>query len=165
MSVTRTLGNAYAMSGRLREGLDLLRRALAMLEANGYRRQYATCFLEQLGRALLVKGEIDEAHAFALRALTQARARGERGWEAYSLWLLGDVAARREYASVEVAERHYREAITLATALVMQPLIARPPRARNALRQRCGQERVGAHTLGHSSCDGPRTGTARLDRE
>lgn len=125
MSVTRTLGNAYAMSGRLREGLDLLRRALAMLEANGYRRQYATCFLEQLGRALLVKGEIDEAHAFALRALTQARARGERGWEAYSLWLLGDVAARREYASVEVAERHYREAITLATALAMQPPIAR----------------------------------------
>ena len=136
MSVTRTLGNAYALSGRLQEGLGLLRQAVAMLEANGYRRQYATCFLEQLGRALLIEGEIDEAHALALRALAQARARGERGWEAYSLWLLGDVAARREDADVEVAERHYRDAITLATALAMRPLIARAHRGLGTLYDR-----------------------------
>ena len=146
MSVTRTLGNAYALSGRRQVGVELLRRALAMLEANGYRRQYATCFLEQLGRALLVTGEIDEAHALALRALTQARARGERGWEAYSLWLLGDVAARREYASVELAERHYREAITLATALAMRPLIARVHRGLGTLYDRAAGKSESART-------------------
>jgi tetratricopeptide (TPR) repeat protein len=133
MSVTRTLGNAYALSGRLQEGLGLLRQAVAMLKANRYRRQYATCFLEQLGRALLVDGEIDEAHALALGARAQARARGERGWEAYSLWLLGDVAARREDADVKVAERHYRDAITLAAALAMRPLIARAHRGLGTL--------------------------------
>jgi hypothetical protein len=117
-----------------------------MLEANGYRRQYATCFLEQLGRALLVKGDIDEAHALGLRALTQARARGERGWEAYSLWLIGDVAARREDANVEVAERHYREAITLATALAMRPLIARVHRGLGTLYDRAAGNSESART-------------------
>ena len=146
MSVTRTLGNAYARSGRLREGLDLLRRALAMLEANGYRRQYATCFLEQLGRALLVGGEIDEAQALALRAVAQARARRERGWEAYSLWLLADVAACREHADVELAERHYRNALELATTLAMRPLIARVHRALGMLYDRAAGESEAART-------------------
>src|SRR5262249_21008755 len=103
------------------------------------------CFLEQLGRAFLVTGEIDEAHALALRALTQARARGERGWEAYSL-LLGDVAARREYANVELAERHYREAITLATALAIRPLIARVHRGLGTLYDRAAGKSESART-------------------
>jgi DNA-binding SARP family transcriptional activator len=145
MSVTRTLGNAYALSGRLQEGLDLLRRALAMLEANGYRRQYATCFIEQLGRALLIQGEMDEAYALALRALALARARGERGWEAYSLWLLGDVAAGREHADVEIAERHYRAAIALATELAMRPLIARAHRGLGMLYKRAPGNSETAH--------------------
>jgi DNA-binding SARP family transcriptional activator/tetratricopeptide (TPR) repeat protein len=146
MSVTRTLGNAYAVSGRLREGIDLLRGALAMLEANGYRRQYATCFLEQLGRALLVEGEIDEAHALAARSLAQARERGERGWEAYSQWLLGDVAARRDYRDVEIAERHYHEAITIATTLAMRPLLARAHRGLGTLYDRAAGKGASAHT-------------------
>ena len=136
MSVTRTLGNAYALSGRLQEGLGLLRQAVAMLEANGYRRQHATSFLEQLGRALLLDGATDEAEALAGRALAQARARGERGYEAYALWLLGDIAARRERADVETAERRYREAIGLATELAMRPLIARAHRGLGTLYDR-----------------------------
>jgi DNA-binding SARP family transcriptional activator/tetratricopeptide (TPR) repeat protein len=144
MSVTRTLGNAYALSGRLREGVGLLRRAVVLLEANGYRRQHATWFLEQLGRALLLDGAADEAQALALRALAQARARRERGCEAYALWLLGDVAARRERADVEIAERHYREAIELATELAMRPLVARVHRGLGTLYDRAVAKRESA---------------------
>jgi DNA-binding SARP family transcriptional activator len=142
MSVTRTLGNAYVLAGRLPEGITLLRKAVAMLEANGYRRQHATSFLEQLGRASLLDGALEEAHALALRALAQARGRGECGYEAYALWLLGDVAARRESTGAGVAERHYREAIALATKLAMRPLMARAHRGLGTLYERGGESRL-----------------------
>jgi len=82
----------------------------------------------------------DEAHDLAERALAQARERGERGYEAYALWLLGDVAARREQIEVETADRHYRRAIALAAELGMQPLLARAHRGLGALCRRAGRE-------------------------
>jgi len=82
----------------------------------------------------------DEAHDLAERALAQARERGERGYEAYALWLLGDVAARREQIEVETADRHYRRAIALAAELGMQPLLARAHRGLGALCRRAGRK-------------------------
>jgi DNA-binding SARP family transcriptional activator len=122
--VTRNLGDAYARTGRLPEGLALLRQALAMLESIGHRRPHATVCLDQLGRACLLDGRVDEARELAMRALTQARARGERGFEAYGLRLLADIAAHREELAEDEAEAHYREATALAAELGMRPLIA-----------------------------------------
>jgi tetratricopeptide (TPR) repeat protein len=60
----------------------------------------------------------------AERALALTRERGERGLEASALWLLGEVASRREPPEVEAAVHHYRQALALGDALGLRPLIA-----------------------------------------
>jgi len=166
--VTRNLGDAYARTGRLPEGLALLRQALAMLDSIGHRRPHATSCLNQLGRACLLDGRVDESQDLARRALTQARARGERGFEAYGLHLLADIAAHRDELAVDEAEAHYREATALAAELGMRPLLARchqglgdlyreaglPQRAREHLQQAetMGRE-MGLHDVGRNLSD------------
>ena len=55
-----------------------------------------TCaLLVRLGEARLLAGRLEEAQALAERALALACAQQERGIEAYPLWLLGEIAARR----------------------------------------------------------------------
>ena len=76
-----------------------------------------------LGEACLLAGQLDEASDEATRALTLARERGERGWEAYALWLAGEVAAERK--EEETARQRYHEARALAGELGMRPLAAR----------------------------------------
>ena len=53
-----------------------------------------------------------------------ARERGQRGYEAWALRLLGEIAPRRDPPDVETAEGHYRQAMALAEELGMRPLIA-----------------------------------------
>jgi hypothetical protein len=60
----------------------------------------------------------------ARRALALAREHQERGWEAYALRLLGEVAARRDPPEAVQAERYYHQALTLTTELEMRPLLA-----------------------------------------
>ena len=48
----------------------------------------------------------------------------QRGHQAYTLRLLGDIAARREPPEVSEAEAYYRQALTLADELGMRPLVA-----------------------------------------
>jgi tetratricopeptide (TPR) repeat protein len=65
---------------------------------------------------------LEDALAFAERALTLARERSQRPYEAWALRLLGEVAARRD--AQEHADGHYRGALVLARELGMRPLIA-----------------------------------------
>jgi len=83
----------------------------------------AFCLLS-LGEAQMLAGRLEEAHALAERALALARAHQERGHEAYALRLLGAIAARREPLESEQAEAHYHQALALADALGMRPLVA-----------------------------------------
>ena len=64
----------------------------------------------------------EDALEFAGRALTLARERGQRGYQAWALRLLGEVAARRDLP--ESADGHYRDALALAEELGMRPLVA-----------------------------------------
>ena len=48
----------------------------------------------------------------------------ERGYEAYALRLLGEIAARRDPPEVEPAAIHYCQALALAEELGMRPLQA-----------------------------------------
>jgi len=110
------LGFVYVLSGRVAEGLPLLN------EAQESEKQYQTLIVAHMGEACLLADRIDEASVFADRALTFARERGQRGYEAWALRLLGEVTARRD--PPEHADGHYRDALALAKELGMRPLVA-----------------------------------------
>jgi tetratricopeptide (TPR) repeat protein len=78
----------------------------------------------QLGEAYLLVGNVEDAGACADRAVMLSRMRGERGHEAWSLRLLGDIASYRSGPAEGTAEEHYRTAMALATELEMRPLVA-----------------------------------------
>ena len=122
--VSGPLGYAYALTGRVTEGLSLLSQALQDMEVMG-RGAYHSQVVVHLGEACVLAGRLDEARTFAERALTLTRTRGERGDEASALCLLGDVAAQGHPLDVRRAEEHYRMAMALAEELTMRPLVAR----------------------------------------
>jgi tetratricopeptide (TPR) repeat protein len=60
----------------------------------------------------------------AERALDWSRERKQRGLVAYSLRLLGEIAAQRDAPELEEAAASYQQALTLAGELGMRPLQA-----------------------------------------
>jgi tetratricopeptide (TPR) repeat protein len=78
----------------------------------------------ELGEAYLLANRLADAQGAAKRALTLARQRGERGYEAWALRLLGEIASHHDPPEAESAEAHYRQAMTQAEGLGMRPLLA-----------------------------------------
>jgi tetratricopeptide (TPR) repeat protein len=78
----------------------------------------------RLSEAYLLAGREGDARAAAQRALGLARQHKERGHEAYTLRLLGEIAAREDPLDIGKTENHYRQALTLAEELGMRPLVA-----------------------------------------
>jgi predicted ATPase/class 3 adenylate cyclase len=116
------LGYAYALSGRLSEGVILMEEALAHPEAAG-----TTChplLLAYLGEAHLLTGRRDDAAAVTRRALDLAHRQKERGNEAWVLRLLGDIAAHADPPDLQTAEGYYKQALARANELGMSPLVA-----------------------------------------
>jgi len=117
-----SLGEAYTRSGRMAEGLVLLARAASHTEAIGFIYSHALV-LGMLGAGHLLAGEIVEGDRCAEAALDMARRYRQRGWEAWALRLLGEVAVRGDPLDLAAAERHFREARALAEERGMQPLV------------------------------------------
>jgi class 3 adenylate cyclase/tetratricopeptide (TPR) repeat protein len=117
------LGTAYALSGRVADAVPLLKQALEQTTAGETVNFQALCGLS-LGEAQVLAGRLEEALALAESALAHAHAHQERGNQAYTLRLLGDIAARREPSECERAEAQYRQALALAEELGMRPLVA-----------------------------------------
>ena len=109
--------------GELAEGLPLLEQAVEQSAAMQIVLLH-TLWLIHLSEGYRLAGRLDEAAQTAIRALELARAYQERGHEAYTLWLLGEVAADREPSEIEAAEAHYCQAMALAEELGMRPLVA-----------------------------------------
>src|SRR5262249_41451196 len=112
------LGAAYAHAGRFTEAIQLLTRAAEIASVLG------APILGFLGEAYLLAGRSNEALAIATRAFELSRERAERGWQAWSLRLLGDVRGHGERPDVDSAEDAYRQAVALAGELEMRPLVA-----------------------------------------
>lgn len=122
-AVSSTLGYAYALSGRSAEAIPLLEEAVErpVLTGGGEGQSLRTIWLSE---AYLLAGREADARAAAQRALGLSRQHKERGHEAYTLLLLGEIAAREDPLDIGQAENHYRQALALAEELGMRPLIA-----------------------------------------
>ena len=118
-AVSSTLGYAYALSGRSAEAIPLLEQAIDRATQEG--KSLRTISLSE---GYLLAGREADARAAAHRALGLARQYKERGYEAYTLGLLGEIAAREDPLDIGEAENHYRQALALAEELGMRPLIA-----------------------------------------
>jgi hypothetical protein len=90
-----------------------------------------------LGHALAAAGHHEQALARASEGLDLARCRKEPGYEAYTLWLLGETLGRLGGDDAR-AERSYEEALRLATGLGMRPLAAHCHHGLGALARRRG---------------------------
>jgi len=121
--VSSTLGNAYACSGRSAEAIPLLEEAVER-PALGATQEGKSLRTISLSEAYLLAGREADARAAAQRALGLARKHKERGYEAYTLRLLGEIAARENSLDIGNAENHSRQALALAEELGMRPLIA-----------------------------------------
>ena len=99
-----------------------------------------------LGEGARECGLPKEATRWAGEALRLARARKERGDEAWALRLLGDLASDRE--QLPESERHYSDALALADTLGMRPLIAHCHAGLGLLSRRAGALDRARHELG-----------------
>jgi class 3 adenylate cyclase/tetratricopeptide (TPR) repeat protein len=118
-----SLGHVYAWSGRIGEGVSCLQQALTAYESAGIG-YYHSLSVEQLGEAYLLADQVENARACADRAVMLTRGRGERGFEAWALRLLAEIASYHGRPDVATAAAHYGAAMTLASELEMRPLVA-----------------------------------------
>jgi tetratricopeptide (TPR) repeat protein len=110
------MGSAYAAVGRIDEAISLLEHAAEIAAALG------APVLGFLAEAYLAAGRVDAARAAAGRAVRLALDQREHGWAAWTLRLLGDIAART--GSDQEAPEQYGRALGLAEGLGMRPLAA-----------------------------------------
>jgi tetratricopeptide (TPR) repeat protein len=118
-----TLGAAYTLAGRSADAKALLTEAMQQTIATEMAGFQTLCSLP-LADAHLLSGHLEDALALTKRTLALAHEYQERGTQAYALRLLGDIAVCREPLEVTPAAEHYRQALTLAEALGMRPLVA-----------------------------------------
>ncbi len=129
-TVASTLGMAYALSGRVPEGVVLLEQATSQRGRHAVR-------LVRLSEGYLLAGRTEDALEYAQRALDFSRDHKLRGYEAYALRLVGGATARRD--PPERAEGHYRDALALAEDLGMRPLVAHCHLGLGKLHRRTGK--------------------------
>ena len=94
--------------------------------------------------AFLAAGRLAEASRTARQGLELSRAGKQRGCEADTLRILGEIQARQQPLDMVGAEESYRQALALATELGMRPLIAHCHLGLGRLYRRTG-DRQGAH--------------------
>jgi tetratricopeptide (TPR) repeat protein len=135
--IAAQLGYTYALAGRMRDALSLLEQALGQGAAKPS--VYHARLLGYLSEVYLLDGRPEDALPHAMRALELAHARKERGFQAYALRLVGDIAAQHEPRNVEQAAADYHRALALAEELGMRPLQAHCHRGLGTLYATTGQ--------------------------
>jgi tetratricopeptide (TPR) repeat protein len=121
--ICSSLGLAYVMCGRQAEALPLLEQALELLPS-AQMMIYQPLLLVSVSETSLLAGRTDEATRHAEQAVRVSRERGDRGTQVHAFRLLGEIASDSTPPDVGTAEARYREALALADALGMRPLVA-----------------------------------------
>jgi tetratricopeptide (TPR) repeat protein len=122
-SIAAHMGAAYTLHGRLADAMPLLEFAVTQATAQQLMVHHVL-HLIALSEAKLLAGQGEVARTLARRALHMAQSRKERGHEAYALRLLGAIAAAQVLHQEHAAVTFYQQALTLAQALGMRPLVA-----------------------------------------
>ncbi len=117
-------GYAVAFSGHLADAVHLLEQALDRAVALNFMFGHSL-WVAWVAEVHLLAGRIAEASRLAEQALTLCRDRKERGYEAWALRLLGEIASQKNPPDTPTATEHYRQAMGLADELGMPPLMAR----------------------------------------
>jgi class 3 adenylate cyclase/tetratricopeptide (TPR) repeat protein len=121
--IASALGTAYALDRRVTEALPLLEQAVT--QADSMTLMGRQCLrLAALSEAYLAVGRQSEALDRAERALGLSRRYKERGSEAWTLRLLGEVMATADTPDFEYAADYYGRARARAIELGMRPLVA-----------------------------------------
>jgi class 3 adenylate cyclase/tetratricopeptide (TPR) repeat protein len=121
--VSRTLGEAYALSGRGDDAVVVLEQAVDRIDAMKFMPTLPLA-IAGLSEGYLLAGRLTPARESARRAQELSRVHGQRGTEAYVARILGDIHASGEDTDVDAAEMAYRDALGIATAHGMRPLMA-----------------------------------------
>jgi tetratricopeptide (TPR) repeat protein len=136
--VAATLGAAYTLAGRCAEAVPLLTQAwehTLALDMRGLQTLCGLALAEAHGRA----GQMEEASTLAEHVLALASAHQERGRQAAALYLIGDLSRWRAPVEHSPATAAYRQALALAEALGMRPLMAHCHRGLGTLYSTIGQ--------------------------
>jgi tetratricopeptide (TPR) repeat protein len=136
--VERSIGRAYARSGRVNEAILLLETTTERDRSKGRMAHHALTIIA-LAEAYLLAGRTQEAVERGMNALELAGERKEPGHQAYAFHLLAQIASRSEKIQVEKVEGYYRQAMALAEELGMQPLIAHCHLGLGSLYRRAGK--------------------------
>jgi len=117
------LGYTYALSGQVAEALPLLEQAVEQATSMNVMLLHSLR-VAWLSEAYLLAGRHDEAVEVAQRALHLSRDARERGHEAWTLRLLGEIHTQSDPPDAEQAEAFYQQAMALGHELEMRPLLA-----------------------------------------
>jgi hypothetical protein len=115
------------------------RACYAALDLQRAMRRLTDLYLRCLAEAHLLAGRHDAAAREAGRALDLTREWGERPAEAWTLWLLGEIATRGARVDAEAARARYRETLALAEAFGLRPLVAHCHHGLGKLDRRMGR--------------------------
>jgi DNA-binding NtrC family response regulator/predicted ATPase len=127
------LSAAYAWSGQSGQAVALLEEVVRQSEG-----ERLSQWMAMLSEAYLLTGRSDEALSLTERALTISNPR-QRGFRAFMLRLLGEIAARHDPSEAARAEGAYQQSLVLATELGMRPLQAHCRHGLGKLYRRTGK--------------------------
>jgi class 3 adenylate cyclase/tetratricopeptide (TPR) repeat protein len=131
-------GYAMALAGRAADAVPLVEANVKYLDGINFTWLHGRR-LTFLGEAYLLAGRLTEAKAQAERALQWSRDRKERGFEAWVLRLLAEIAMRTSPAEDATAGNHFQQALSLGAALGMRPLVAHCHAGLARVHRRAGQ--------------------------
>ena len=143
-SLVAAVGRVWALTGRVKEGLALMTEVMNDSIAKKMALGQAVR-LAWLAEGLLAAEEYEPAWERALESLDYARRLNEKGQEAWTLHLLGEIAGRRQPGDVEGPERFYRDALAIAEPLGMRLAVAHCHLGLGELYARGGRETAQVH--------------------
>jgi tetratricopeptide (TPR) repeat protein len=137
--VASFLGISYAYEGRHSDGIAMAEHAVNEMQSLKIEsgRSWIVGFL---GYTYLIAGQLGKAIELTQQANEMARLRGERGWTAWTNYVIGLIRLAEGEAGFDKGLAVFKESIEIAQALQLRPLLARSELALGQLHRRAGHK-------------------------